>query len=109
MTTRRLALRIFAMCVCTLPLLAADKNQQPSTASSAAESLPTGMSITPLAPRGSTFEALNPGLPDRPQFTADHPITTALSPDGTTLLILTSGFNRSFDAKGKAIPAQSNE
>ncbi|MBZ5494563.1 MAG: hypothetical protein LAO76_26865 [Acidobacteriia bacterium] len=75
----------------------------------AAEELPTGMSITPLAARGSTLQPLNPGLPDLPDFTVDHPISTAVSPDGGTLLILTSGYNRNNDAKGKAIPAQTSE
>ncbi|HEU4415708.1 MAG TPA: beta-propeller fold lactonase family protein, partial [Candidatus Angelobacter sp.] len=74
-----------------------------------AESLPNGMEITPLAARGATFQPLNPDLPDLPSFTVDHPVSTALSPDGNTLLILTSGFNRNFDARGKAIPAQSSE
>jgi YVTN family beta-propeller protein len=75
----------------------------------APESLPTGMSITPRAAKGSTFQPLNPDLPDLPQFTVDHPITTAISPDGNTLLVLTSGYNRNFDVKAKKIPAQSNE
>jgi DNA-binding beta-propeller fold protein YncE len=75
----------------------------------AAEELPTGMSITPLAARGSTLQSLNPGLPDLPDFTVDHPISTAVSPDGATLLILTSGYNRNNDAKGKKIPAQTSE
>ena len=67
------------------------------------------MSITPLAARGSTLQPLNPGLPDLPDFTVDHPISTAVSPDGSTLLILTSGYNRNNDAKGKKIPAQTSE
>jgi DNA-binding beta-propeller fold protein YncE len=73
------------------------------------QNLPTGMSITPTAARGSTFQPLNPNLPDLPQFTVDHPISTAISPDGNTLLILTSGYNRNNDAKAKAIPAQTSE
>src|SRR6478735_12578569 len=73
------------------------------------QELPTGMSITPMAARGSTFQPLNPDLPDLPQFTVDHPISTAVSPDGNTLLILTSGYNRNNDAKAKAIPAQTSE
>jgi len=73
------------------------------------QKLPTGMEVTPLAVKGSSFQELNPGLPELPQFTADHPITTALSPDGKTLLVLTSGYNTNFDNKGKAIPALSNE
>jgi YVTN family beta-propeller protein len=74
-----------------------------------AEELPTGMSITPLAARGATLQPLNPGLPDLPDFTVDHPISTAVSPDGATLLILTSGYNRNNDAKGKKITAQTSE
>src|SRR5260221_665678 len=74
-----------------------------------AETLPTGMTITPTAASGSIFQPLNPDLPDLPQFTADHPISTAISPDGNTLLILTSGFNRTSDIKGKAVRSQSSE
>src|ERR1043166_6634403 len=74
-----------------------------------AQDLPTGMSITPMAARGSTFQALNPDLPELPKFTVDHPISTAVSPDGGTLLILTSGYNRNNDARAKAIPAQTSE
>lgn len=77
------------------------------------ELLPTGMCITPTAAKGSMFERLNPGLPGLPQFTADHPVTSAISPsdgnDGNTLLILTSGYNRNYDAGGNQIAEQSNE
>src|SRR5437868_7514719 len=77
--------------------------------STKAQDLPTGMSITPMAAWGSTFQPLNPDLPDLPQFTVDHPISTAVSPDGNTLLILTSGYNRNNDARAKAIPSQTSE
>jgi YVTN family beta-propeller protein len=86
----------------------AQANRQKKPASNT-ELLPTGMSITPTAAQGAVFQALNPDLPDLPQFTVDNPVSTAVSPDGNTLLILTSGFNRNLDAKGIAIPAQSNE
>ena len=79
------------------------------TSSSEEITLPTGMMITPTAAKGSIFQPLNPGLPDLPSFTVDHPVSTAVSPDGNTLLILTSGFNRNYDKEGKVIPAQSNE
>jgi DNA-binding beta-propeller fold protein YncE len=75
----------------------------------AAEKLPTGMSITPTAAPGSKLLFLNPDLPGMPEFLADHPIATALSPDGRTLLVLTSGFNRIYDVKSKIVPALSNE
>ena len=38
----------------------------------------------PSAPRGAVLLPLNPDLADMPQYTADHPISTALSPDGAT-------------------------
>jgi len=53
--------------------------------------------ITPLAPAGSQFQQLNPDLPDDPAWLATHAATTAVSPDGSTLLVLTSGYNRVFD------------
>jgi len=96
-------------CICALMALSSPMAAQKKKAASRAEELPTGMSITPLAARGSTLQALNPGLPDLPDFTVDHPISTAISPDGATLLILTSGYNRNNDAKGKKIPAQTSE
>ncbi|HET9363382.1 MAG TPA: hypothetical protein VFP71_00185, partial [Candidatus Angelobacter sp.] len=67
------------------------------------------MSITPTAAPGSSLQFLNPDLPGMPEYLADHPIATALSPDGNTLLVLTSGYNRVSDIKGKSIPALSNE
>src|SRR5262245_38624696 len=63
------------------------------------EIVPTGMSITPTAAPGSTLQFLNPDLPGMPEYLADHPISTALSPDGSTLLVLTSGYNRVYDIK----------
>lgn len=67
------------------------------------------MSITPTAAPGSKLLFLNPDLPGMPELLADHPIATVLSPDGRTLLVLTSGFNRNYDIKAKLIPALSNE
>ncbi len=55
--------------------------------------IPTGVQITPLAAPGSSFQALNPGLSFDPSFTVGQAVTTAISPNGNTLLILTSGFN----------------
>jgi YVTN family beta-propeller protein len=65
--------------------------------------------ITPTAADGSVFTALNPHLAANPSFTVDHAVSTVVSPDGKTLLVLTSGFNTNFDASGATIPAQSNE
>ncbi|GAC1411813.1 MAG: alkaline phosphatase family protein [Burkholderiaceae bacterium] len=53
---------------------------------------------------------LNPGLPGYPDVTATHAISEALSPDGKTLAVLTSGYNRWSDpATFKAEPSLQNE
>jgi YVTN family beta-propeller protein len=75
--------------------------------------IPTGVKITPSAAPGSSFQALNPGLPFDPGFTVGQAVTTAISPNGNTLLILTSGYNsQNFTSgpnKGNTNPAESNE
>jgi len=70
---------------------------------------PSGLRITPLAATGAQFASLDPHLPDFPAYRAGQAVTTALSPDGKTLLILTSGYNRVFDANGKTILPASQE
>jgi DNA-binding beta-propeller fold protein YncE len=72
--------------------------------------LSTGQQITPLAPNGSTFQALNPGLADNPQYTAGQAVQTALSPDKKTLVVLTSGYNTQANpTTGAFDPADSND
>ncbi len=75
--------------------------------------IPTGVQITPSAAPGSSFQALNPGLSFDPRFTVGQAVTTAISPGGTTLLILTSGYNSQNFAsgpnKGNTNPDESNE
>lgn len=73
------------------------------------ELLPTGVRITPEAAEGAIFQPLNPDLPTRPDFLAGQAVTTAVSPDGHTLLILTSGYNRNNDPSGQRIAEESNE
>ena len=58
--------------------------------------LPTGQVITPAAAPGSTFAALATGLRADGNADAAEAVTTALSPDGKTLLVLTSGYNQNF-------------
>jgi DNA-binding beta-propeller fold protein YncE len=69
--------------------------------------------ITPLAPAGSQFQQLNPDLADNPAWLATHAATTAVSPDGGTMLVLTSGYNRVFDQGSNSLtsfyPADSEE
>ena len=73
------------------------------------ESIPSGVQITPTVARGALFQALNPDLPTRLDFIAGQAVTTALSPDGKTLLIVTSGYNRTNGPDGRRIPTESNE
>jgi DNA-binding beta-propeller fold protein YncE len=55
--------------------------------------LSTNQTITPLAARGSSYQPLNPHLADSPEYTAGQAVSTIVSPDKKTLLILTSGYN----------------
>lgn len=74
-----------------------------------AQMLPTGATITPTAAPGSVFVPLTTSLQDVPVFTPDGAETTAISPDGKTLLILTSGYNLNEDASGNFPGADSGE
>ena len=71
--------------------------------------LPNGMEITPTAAPGATFETLDPKLTGYPGFRAGNAVTTAVSPDGKILLVLTSGYNRLNDAHGKRDRSASEE
>jgi DNA-binding beta-propeller fold protein YncE len=71
--------------------------------------LPTGQAVTPTAAPGSSMVALNPGLARYPDFTADGAVSLALSPDRTTLLVLTSGYDSNGPSYYKPDPAASNQ
>jgi YVTN family beta-propeller protein len=58
--------------------------------------LPDGFSITPTAAPGTIFQDLVTGLRPDGSANAGDAVTTALSPDGTALLILTCGWNTDF-------------
>jgi DNA-binding beta-propeller fold protein YncE len=55
--------------------------------------LPTGKKATPLAVSGVSLFPLNPGIRGLPDAQAGGGVTTAKSPDGKTLLVLTTGYN----------------
>jgi YVTN family beta-propeller protein len=59
--------------------------------------LPTGQFITPTATPGSTIQVLATGLRADGNADASEAVNTALSPDGKTLLVLTSGWNKGND------------
>ena len=73
------------------------------------EVTPTGQYLTPTATPGAIFQPLNPHIAQDPDYTAGQASAMAISPDGKTLLILTSGFNRMFGSKGDILPALSGE
>jgi DNA-binding beta-propeller fold protein YncE len=80
-----------------------------SLAAAEPQPLPTGQLITPTAAPGAIFQPLNPDVPADPSFLAGQASAVALSPDGRTLLIVTSGFNRMFGPDGRAAPGLSSE
>ncbi|MBO0752988.1 MAG: hypothetical protein J2P53_12800, partial [Bradyrhizobiaceae bacterium] len=68
------------------------QDQQPAVMQTA-----TGQLITPTAIPGAVQQDLNPGLADHPNFAADEAVRSRLSPDGTTLAIITAGYNELSD------------
>jgi DNA-binding beta-propeller fold protein YncE len=96
-----------------LLLLMSSDARLTATADTRGEPIPTGVRITPRAAPGSRFVPLNPDVADDLSFTADHAATTAVGPDGKTLLVLTSGYNsQNFTSgphQGSPDPALSNE
>ena len=74
--------------------LFAQKKDDDDDAPVSTQSLPnTGQTLTPLAPRASRFEMMNPDLADNPNYVVGQAVTTVTSPDRRTLLVLTSGYN----------------
>jgi YVTN family beta-propeller protein len=86
---------------------AQSESSQPQTTQP--QIMPSGQLITPLAPAGAKFSRLNPGLKDFPDYTVGQAVKTVISPDGNTLLVLTSGFNRLNDTQGHQVAGDSNE
>jgi DNA-binding beta-propeller fold protein YncE len=68
-----------------------------------------GRQITPLAPRGAQFDALNPNLADHPEYRVGQAVTSVVSPDNKTMLVLTSGYNLVNDSNGSRNKADSTE
>ncbi len=66
--------------------------------------LPTGVFVTPTAAQGSALYRLTTGL--RPDGNADatDASATALSPDGKTLIVMTTGYNTNFNNQQTGAP-----
>ena len=73
------------------------------------EQLPTGASITSTAAPGSRLDILKPGFHGHPDRAAGDAVSIATSPDGKTMLILTSGYNLWNNDSGHEDKAASTE
>jgi YVTN family beta-propeller protein len=65
--------------------------------------LATGQYVTPTAIKDAVQQYLNPGLPGYPNFIAGEAVRSQLSPDGTTLAIITAGQNSLYKPDGSAV------
>ena len=103
---RNLAFNMIACAAIASYAFAADDNDQLDPAG---QILPTSQRITPIANPDAVLCELKPGLPEAPSYTAGGAMSTVLSPDGKTLLVLTSGYNRLNGQNGKQLSCASNE
>src|SRR5262249_60397389 len=62
--------------------------------------MPSGQFVTPTAIDDSIQQFLNPGLAAYPHFIAGEAVRSQLSPDGTTLAVITAGQNSLFKPGG---------
>jgi len=99
--------RKMSFCFCAVPALllclmlpALAGGQIRNAASVAGNLLPNGFYITPTAAPGSIFQNLPTGLRPDGSANANGAVNTVLSPDGTALLILTTGYNTDFYTQG---------
>ncbi|MFZ0200589.1 MAG: alkaline phosphatase family protein [Candidatus Sulfotelmatobacter sp.] len=99
--------RKMSFCFCAVPALlvclilpALAGGQIRNAASVGGNLLPNGFYITPTAAPGSIFQKLPTGLRPDGSANANGAVNTALSPDGTALLILTTGYNTDFYTQG---------
>src|SRR6516165_5045037 len=70
---------------------------------------PPGLYITPTALENAVQQVLNPGLTNYPNFVAGEAVKAVVSPDGTTLAILTAGMNSLFNSAGNVDTAASTQ
>jgi hypothetical protein len=71
---------------------------------------PPGLYVTPTAPLVNALQQpLNPGLANYPNFVAGEAVKAVLSPDGTTLAILTAGMNSLYNSSGVVDTAASTQ
>ena len=71
--------------------------------------LPTGQYVTPTVIPQSHQQSLNPRLPAYPDFVAGEAVRSQLSPNGTTLAIITAGQNSLYKPDGTVDVANSTQ
>ena len=71
--------------------------------------LPTGQFVTPTALDDAIQQYLNPGLSAYPDFVAGEAVRSQLSPDGTTLAVITAGQNSLYKPDGTLDVANSTQ
>ena len=71
--------------------------------------LATGQFVTPTAVKDAVQQYLNPGLPSYPDFIAGEAVRSQLSPDGSTLAIITAGQNSLYKPDGTVDVANSTQ
>jgi YVTN family beta-propeller protein len=74
-----------------------------------AQQTATGQFITPTFLRGAVQQPLNPGLSAYPNFIAGEAVKSQLSPDGTTLAVITAGHNSLDKPNGSTDTAASTQ
>jgi YVTN family beta-propeller protein len=100
MSRKTRVVALLLLLVLALPMDAC--SPAPLTAPTPEQALPNmGQVITPLAPEGARFDTLNPDLADNPDWLAGGAVTSVVSPDKRTMLVLTSGYNRVYRSDGK--------
>ena len=77
---------------CAIGMFLASLSNATAQAPTIAQPIPTGQFITPTAAKGSVLLPLSTGA-KADSFVADGAAALSLSPDGKTMLLLTSGYN----------------
>ena len=91
---RSLQASLFAAATLLLPCLADAQLNTLIDGNNGKLPTPPGLYVTPTAPlTGAVQQPLNPGLANYPNFVAGQAVKAVLSPDGTTLAVLTAGMN----------------
>ncbi len=85
---------VLAGCITAILMSASQAALADGNGNSGAQQTAPGLFVTPVAPLTKAIQQnLNPGLANYPNFVAGEAVKVVLSPDGTTIAILTAGMN----------------